>query len=324
MSFQDPPLCTMEFVKDAQGNEMLLKDGTHQVMMEWERPYMEACIEALEPTGDVLEIGFGCGYSARAIQKFSPKSHTIIEYHPVVARKALEWAKDFPNVRIIEDTWQNALGKLGVFDQIFFDDYPLESQKQQLKLIKSKQKASWVLSKGKEALQKIKQKFSFLETIQYKDEDLDYFICEIKKRKGTKQEHFLPFFYDLKNKNQITQEQYQATAQRLQQELLIDAATAQAFEKKLAEKELVPVESRGDRFWGFLQTCLKSHMRLGSRFSCYLEHPVSRYEDEEFTQQIILNPELDFHENWIDVSVPAHCKYYQGSEALVMVITKKK
>ena len=28
---------------------------------------------------DVLEIGFGCGYSASRIQSFKPRSHTIIE-----------------------------------------------------------------------------------------------------------------------------------------------------------------------------------------------------------------------------------------------------
>ena len=38
-------------------------------MMEWEKPYMEASIDTLQPTGDVLEIGFGLGYSATQIMK---------------------------------------------------------------------------------------------------------------------------------------------------------------------------------------------------------------------------------------------------------------
>ena len=39
-------------------------------MSQWERPYMEKCADELEITSlhDVLEVGFGCGYSAERIQ----------------------------------------------------------------------------------------------------------------------------------------------------------------------------------------------------------------------------------------------------------------
>lgn len=92
--------------------------------MEWEKPYVEKCVDELQITSapcpsvilrcflqpkqwplstpqlkidkrfefgvpdlwpqnseecDVLEIGFGCGYSASRIQRFQPRSHTIIE-----------------------------------------------------------------------------------------------------------------------------------------------------------------------------------------------------------------------------------------------------
>ena len=77
---QDFSHCKMEYQRDEQGKEVLLKDGKFQVMMEWEKPYMHACIDALKPFGDVLEIGFGLGYSAERIQTYHPKSHTIIEY----------------------------------------------------------------------------------------------------------------------------------------------------------------------------------------------------------------------------------------------------
>lgn len=322
---QDPHVCKMEFVKDSSGKQMLIKDGKHQVMMEWEKPYMEACIEALQPVGHVLEIGFGCGYSASAIQKFSPKSHTIIEYHPVVASKAREWAQDLKHVTIIEDTWQNALDKLGVFDQIFFDDYPLESQQQQRELVQNQEKASWIVKKGKKLMQKIKDKFAFIESIQYKDEDLEYFFTEIKKKKGVSKDHFLPFFYELKNKGQITSDQHQNMLKRLLEQQIIDMETKEAFDKKMQEREkdLFSCNKRGDRFFDFLQRCLKNHMKEDSRFSCYLEHPISRYEDEEFTRHVILNPHLDYEEKWVDVEVPTHCDYYKGDKALVMVITKK-
>ena len=53
------------YTKDKEGNEILQDEtGAHQVMMEWEKPYMEKCIEYLDPSGSVLEIGFGLGYSA--------------------------------------------------------------------------------------------------------------------------------------------------------------------------------------------------------------------------------------------------------------------
>ena len=111
---------------DAHGKEILLQDTKNQVMMEWEKPYMEACIDKLQPKGDVLEIGFGMGYSATQIQKYKPKSHTIIEMNPIVIKRLKNWAKDYDNIIIVEGTWQEKIKTLGKFDEIFFDDYPLK------------------------------------------------------------------------------------------------------------------------------------------------------------------------------------------------------
>ncbi len=113
----------LQYTRDELGKEILLKNGSLQVMMEWEKPYMEACINALQPSGDVLEVGFGLGYSATQIQKYHPKSHTIIECDPIVIEKAQGWAKNYPNVKIIQGYWQDLLKNLGLFDAIFFDDY---------------------------------------------------------------------------------------------------------------------------------------------------------------------------------------------------------
>ena len=115
-----------QYKTDKYGKEILLQDNKFQVMMEWEKPYMESIINTIKPTGDVLEIGFGFGYSATAIQKYNPKSHTIIECHPVVINKLNDWSKKYNNINIIEGYWQQQLGQLGDFDFIFFDDYPLE------------------------------------------------------------------------------------------------------------------------------------------------------------------------------------------------------
>ena len=115
-----------EYKIDKHGKEILLQDNEHQVMMEWEKPYMEACIDKLQPKGDVLEIGFGMGYSATQIQKYKPKSHTIIEMDPMVIKRLEEWAKDYDNIIIVEGTWQSQMKNLGKFDEIFFDDFPLK------------------------------------------------------------------------------------------------------------------------------------------------------------------------------------------------------
>ena len=118
-----------QYKTDEYDKEILLQDNKHQVMMEWEKPYMEACIDKLQPKGDVLEIGFGMGYSATQIQKYKPKSYTIIEMDPIVIKRLKKWAKDYDNVIIIEGTWQEKIHDLGKFDEIFFDDFPLKKPK---------------------------------------------------------------------------------------------------------------------------------------------------------------------------------------------------
>lgn len=113
---------------DENGEEILLSCDKQQVMMEWERPYMEASIDVLKPSGDVLEIGFGCGYSATHIMSYKPKSYTVIECDPVVIAKAKQWAGGYPDIpiTIIEGKWQDSLSNLGIFDEIYFDDFPLD------------------------------------------------------------------------------------------------------------------------------------------------------------------------------------------------------
>tara|TARA_Y100000385_G_C13053680_1_gene621009 strand:+ start:1018 stop:1677 length:660 start_codon:yes stop_codon:yes gene_type:complete len=114
------------YTKDEYEKNLLLdKDTGYQVMMEWEKEYMQDLIKKLNPFGDVLEIGFGLGISANFIQKYNIKTHTIIECNPTVIQKLKKWAKKQKHkVIIIEDKWQNVLSSLGYFDTIFFDDTP--------------------------------------------------------------------------------------------------------------------------------------------------------------------------------------------------------
>ncbi|CAM9363391.1 unnamed protein product [Ascophyllum nodosum] len=117
---QDGRRCCFEADKPYKGSNTI-------VMMEWEKPYMRALVDALSITEQtrVLEIGFGCGYSADRIQELRPRSHTVVEPDPVVLERLRAWAEIRPGVTIVEGFWQTALPALGRFDAIFFDDFPL-------------------------------------------------------------------------------------------------------------------------------------------------------------------------------------------------------
>ena len=117
----------LEYTKDICGNTILQDEtGQHQVMMEWEKPYMEACIDKLDISGSVLEIGFGLGYSAHRICS-SPNitEYTVIECSPIVWEKVEEFKKEFPNliINLIKGRWQDILHIAGKYDKCFFDDY---------------------------------------------------------------------------------------------------------------------------------------------------------------------------------------------------------
>ncbi len=295
----------MQFSVDKEGQEILLKDGHFQVMMAWEKPYMEACIDALKPSGDVLEVGFGFGYSATRVQHYHPHTHTIIEYDPVVAKKAKEWAKDHKGVTIIEKTWQDALPALGQFDVIFFDDYPVEEPAKVEKAIHQANKAVPIVNEGIQRMREVKEKLPQLSSMKYSDKDLHAFVDSIPKENH----HQLPhFFMELYHNHNITRPQLEKFVSK--------------EEIAKAEKKPHDPSAQSDRLFAFLLPCLEKHMRNGARFSCFVENPVSKYCDPLFEKHIITNPFLEYKEKTIKVHVPKHCHYYQGDEALVITITK--
>ena len=92
------------------------------IMMDWEHPAMSASAAYItENGGDILEIGFGMGISAGYIQSHSISSHTIIEPHPQIVEKAVEWSNGKSNVTIISQSWADVTGSLGTYDGIFYD-----------------------------------------------------------------------------------------------------------------------------------------------------------------------------------------------------------
>lgn len=123
------------YKKDKNGKDILCnEDERHQIMMEWEKPYMEKSIEVLNPFGKVLEIGFGLGYSATKICSFkNVKEYNVIECMPIVWEKFEEFknkqqiTRPELKINLIKGRWEDVLQTTETFDSIYFDDYVLNS-----------------------------------------------------------------------------------------------------------------------------------------------------------------------------------------------------
>ena len=99
-------------------------DITLEVMMDWESSIMEASADYVcSNGGDILEIGFGMGISAGYIQENSINSHTIVECHPQILKKAKIWAEGRSNVIIVEGEWFDIKDSLSTYDGVFYDTY---------------------------------------------------------------------------------------------------------------------------------------------------------------------------------------------------------
>ncbi len=111
-----------------------LKIAGHPVMEDWELGYMNKLAQiTTQNHGQVLELGYGLGLSAKAIQSYEISSHYIIECHPDVIAKCV---KDFHQsigdnrLHLLTGFWQDITPLLTneIFDGILFDTYPLTEQ----------------------------------------------------------------------------------------------------------------------------------------------------------------------------------------------------
>ena len=116
----------LSYTKDICGNDLLTDENENQIMMEWEKAYMEACIDYLDISGSVLEVGFGLGYSARRICS-SPNitEYNVIECSPVVWERFEKFRNEFPHIKmnLIKGRWEDVLCLCNKYDRCFFDDY---------------------------------------------------------------------------------------------------------------------------------------------------------------------------------------------------------
>lgn len=310
---------SMKYAKDEFGKEILLKDDSLQVMMEWEKPYMEACIDVLKPHGDVLEIGFGLGYSSNQIQKHHPKSHTIIECDPEVIKKAKGWAKQYSNAIIVEGTWQDKLNKVGVFDTIFFDDYSplsLDELKQLQDQAESSQK---VVEEVQKVTKSLSDSLDHFKGIKFSDKQIEDFIKQIHKRPNIHPEQITDFLRQMSERGHITPQQSAKYAKEVQAKLKGAAGPREDLRLDWINKRATPI----DRFLIFVEACLDKHMRPGSRLSAYMSSSDSKLQHKDFKERVLSRKDVKYSEKKIPISVPKNCRYFEGNEALVIVIEKK-
>jgi hypothetical protein len=110
-------------------DSIYIKDTIDQktaVMHAGEKELMHKLADIVTKNGgDILEIGFGMHLSADQVQSNpAVTSHTIIEIHKDIYTKALQWAKDKPNVEILLGDWFDIIPTLNKkFDGVLHDTH---------------------------------------------------------------------------------------------------------------------------------------------------------------------------------------------------------
>jgi protein arginine N-methyltransferase 2 len=101
-------------------------NNMHFVMTTDENSLMNrTCDLLVNENDDLLEIGFGMGIFSDYAQSKNIKSHTIVEGHPQVYQKLLEWSKDKSNVIPIFGDWLSVLPEIlnRNYDSVYFDTH---------------------------------------------------------------------------------------------------------------------------------------------------------------------------------------------------------
>ncbi len=91
----------LPYVITERGDLML---GAYDMMFVSEQPIITKGIELLKELIDynsVIEVGFGLGYTATKFQELGVGRHIILEPHPEIYQKALEWKENYPDSDIV-------------------------------------------------------------------------------------------------------------------------------------------------------------------------------------------------------------------------------
>lgn len=169
-----------------------------QVMQRWEDNYMKALASVVTRNGGhVLELGFGLGISASYIQKSRKiKSHTIIECHPGVIRKAQDlFNKQISTGKLIliNGFWEDVTPKLkdNFFDGILFDTGPIDKEVEFFHFFSFFKEAYRLLKKGgvftyfSDEVKKFSKKhLNKLESAGFKRNKIHFKICNVNPPKS--------------------------------------------------------------------------------------------------------------------------------------------
>lgn len=269
-------------------------------LREWRKLYIKACIDELRPKSDILEIGFAHAIAAEFLQTHALTSHTIIESDPEILQKAYAWASKHSNVVVINEAWENALPKLKTFDAIFFNNAERQTDLPSLKRIQQAE-LSFATGAGEKLYKEIEQEFVKIK-VQFSNKEIDDFYETIGKFNF---EALPEFLLKLVENANISQEQYE------------NALKKYHIEPKKKEPKVLQSDP-SDTLLSVLMQCINHNMHKGSRFSCYMPDATSRFSDSRFFEKVIVDPNLDYHEKIVPITVPDVCEY----DALIMVVEK--
>lgn len=174
-------------------DEHTLRIAGHPVMEDWEKGYMDMLgAIAAGNGGTVLELGYGMGLSAIAIQAHNVKSHCIIECHPDVVQRCVtdfRPAFDNGNMHLISGFWQDVTPLLAsdTFDGILFDTYPLTEEEIHSNHFWFFEEAFRLLKKGgvltyysDEAHDFSPEHRNKILAAGFKNSDIEFTLCEVQ------------------------------------------------------------------------------------------------------------------------------------------------
>ena len=98
--------------------------GNLNLCFDWERNLMARFAQELHiAKGTILEIGFGKGIFASALNKLGNVKHIILEPHPEIYKKAVEWSRNNPKIQVFNCLWQDFHCHKNSIDSVMYDGY---------------------------------------------------------------------------------------------------------------------------------------------------------------------------------------------------------
>lgn len=307
---------SIHYAKDIFGKKMLADHQNKPIRMEWEKPYLEACAEAIKPKGNVLLVGFGLGFAADRIQKFHPDHLTIVETSPGMIEKVEKWIHDHPKTTLLRHPWDQTIPKLGTFQAILFDDYGFHEEIEQ-HATPDTATLKKMAAQTRQLHDQLEVSLRAFRNVRFSDQELRSFAQKVLTQYQVTPEYVLQFIGNLVDWGNITADQKNA----FEKEFALEHTKKTAKQQPSLESQLQT--SSFLAFIDFAEVCLNKHMHVGSHLSGYMNSPESKREHSLFKERILNRKDVHYSEKLIQVEVPSNCDYYKADQALIIVIEKK-